>query len=75
MTVQHWQAGLATAGKAVSFTLGKHGDRTATFENPAHDFPQRVVYERTSDDALLARIEGEQAGKAASVDFPMKRAQ
>ena len=33
-------------------------------ENPAHDFPQRIVYERRGDDAIDARIEGTVDGKA-----------
>jgi len=44
------------------------------FENPAHDFPQRVIYSRQADGSLLARIEGEEGGKARGVDFPMRRA-
>jgi hypothetical protein len=28
------------------------------WENPAHDFPQRVIYQRTGTDSLVARIEG-----------------
>ena len=43
------------------------------FENPQHDFPQRVIY-RTQDDRLLGRIEGVSKGKDKSVDFPMTRA-
>lgn len=42
------------------------------FENPDHDFPQRVIYQRT-DGGLLGRIEGESDGKPLSVDFPMQR--
>lgn len=29
-----------------------------TVENPSHDFPQRIVYERTGPDAVTARVEG-----------------
>jgi hypothetical protein len=28
------------------------------FENPQHDFPQKIGYQRVSPDALLAWIEG-----------------
>lgn len=45
------------------------------FENPAHDFPQRIVYQRRADGRLLARIEGRRAqGEMRGVDFPMRRA-
>ncbi len=29
------------------------------FENPQHDFPQAIVYERTSPDSLTAKVYGE----------------
>jgi len=28
------------------------------FENPAHDFPQRIVYRRAGADSVVARVEG-----------------
>ena len=55
-----------------SFTLLKSGDRDVVFENPAHDFPQRVMY-RLDGETLVGRIEGVQNGKARSVDYPMRR--
>ena len=33
-------------------------DAGFTVENLAHDFPQRIVYTRTSPDAMTARVEG-----------------
>lgn len=55
------------------FRLLTQGDAEAVFENPGHDFPQRVIYRRTAPDQLLARIEGERNGKARGIDFPMQR--
>lgn len=45
----------------------------AVFENPAHDFPQRVGYRREAADRLVARIEGTLKGQARGIDFPMQR--
>lgn len=45
----------------------------AVFEDPAHDFPQRVIYRRVGGDAVAGRIEGQIGGQAKSVDFPYKR--
>lgn len=45
----------------------------AVFENPAHDFPQRVIYRRLGPDAVTGRIEGQIGGQTRSVDFPYKR--
>jgi hypothetical protein len=56
-----------------SFKLVKSGPNEAIFENPEHDFPQRVIYRLNADGSLFARIEGKQAGKEQGVSFPMKR--
>jgi len=45
----------------------------AVFEDLAHDFPQRVIYQRLGPDAVTGRIEGQIGGQAKSVDFPYKR--
>jgi hypothetical protein len=58
---------------AAAFPLKSATDGELVFENPAHDFPQRVIYRRQGADGLLGRIEGEIGGKARSVDFPYKR--
>jgi hypothetical protein len=42
------------------------------FENPAHDFPQRIRY-RVAKDTLHARIEGTMNGKPSAIDFPYAR--
>lgn len=48
-------------------------DSLVTFENPAHDFPQRVIYRRKGSDSLIARIEGMRNGRVRGVDFPYAR--
>ena len=42
------------------------------FENPEHDFPQRILY-KINGNALAARIEGTRNGKTSGFDFPMNR--
>lgn len=44
-------------------------DSSATFENLAHDFPQRIIYRRRGADSLVARVEGGERG----FDLPMAR--
>lgn len=44
------------------------------FENPAHDFPQRVIYRQDAPGHLRARIEGVRNGVARGIDFPMTKA-
>ena len=58
--------------KETRFKLVKFGAGEAVFENPAHDFPQRVIYRRDGD-SLLGRIEGLSKGKGRAVDFPLRR--
>lgn len=48
-------------------------DTLLLFENPAHDFPQRIRYRRLGRDSLVARIEGLRGGQLRGVDFPMRR--
>ena len=57
-----------------SFKLISYKDSKAIFENPQHDFPQRVIYGKQPDSSLLARIEGEMNGQKRGIDFPFKRA-
>jgi hypothetical protein len=54
------------------FALAESGPRWVAFENPTHDFPQRIVYERKGD-RLDARIEGEQDGKPISEEWSWRR--
>jgi hypothetical protein len=42
------------------------------FSNPAHDFPQRVIYRR-SGDSLHARIEGMRGGQLRVIPFSYAR--
>jgi hypothetical protein len=48
-------------------------DTAVVFENPAHDFPQRIRYRRVGADSLVARIEGTTSGRTRGIDFPMRR--
>ena len=43
------------------------------FENPQHDFPQKVGYQRTNPDTLLAWIEGSEKGQVRRIEFPYRR--
>ena len=58
--------------KEARFKLMIVTDREARFENPDHDFPQRIIYRRDGN-SLTGRIEGVSKGKERAVDFPLKR--
>ncbi len=53
------------------FKLTRASATEAVFENPQHDFPKRIIYRKTSDDAITASIDGGEGTKAIS--FPYKR--
>ena len=55
------------------FKLTKVSAKEVVFENPAHDFPQRVIYRFDGKDSLNGRIEGTSKGKEKALDLPMKR--
>jgi hypothetical protein len=46
----------------------------AVFENPDHDFPQQIGYERTGRNALTAWIQGKINGSTRRVEFRYTRA-
>jgi len=64
---------LGLNAKPTVFKLIKSSENEVVFENPEHDFPQRIIYRRESSDALFARIEGQEKGVNKSMDFPYKR--
>lgn len=47
--------------------------REVVFENPSHDFPQRVRYRAAGTDSLYGRIEGLRNGQLRGVEFPYAR--
>jgi hypothetical protein len=53
----------------VDFRLTSLSGQEAVFENPNHDFPQRIVYRKNGDGTLTARIEGRRQGQTVSQEF------
>ncbi|OWQ47557.1 hypothetical protein CDL60_09030 [Roseateles noduli] len=64
---------LPSRQKEATFVATSIGDRAVTFENPAHDFPQRILYKAVGDTGLAARIEGQRNGTTRGIDYPMRR--
>jgi uncharacterized protein DUF6265 len=58
---------------AATFTTHVVTDSMVVFDNPAHDFPQRVGYRRSGADSLIAWVEGTRQGRARRLDFPYAR--
>lgn len=57
----------------VAFKLVSNTDGKLIFENPTHDFPQRIVYHPQGDGSLLVHIEGETKGRTRRLDFHYSR--
>jgi len=64
---------LVSAVTDADFEAKTTSDTMVVFENPAHDFPQRIIYRRRGTDSLLARIEGTVNGQTRAIDFPSAR--
>jgi hypothetical protein len=56
-----------------TFPLTKAAEREVVFENPQHDFPQRVIYRLDGEGVLRASIEGLSKGQLKTVEFPLKK--
>jgi hypothetical protein len=59
---------------SAEFRMSHAADREVVFENPGHDFPQRIGYRLDEDGtSLTAWIEGTRDGKTRRIPFPMRR--
>jgi hypothetical protein len=70
---QTYYIALPSGQQEASFKLIKSGPQELIFENPEHDFPQRIIYRLAGDGSLKARIEGKENGKEKGFDYSFKR--
>ena len=74
------KAGVATyiaqpgGAPPTSFAATSSTASAITFENPGHDFPKRVGYQRVDATHLTAWIDGGASGQGPRLEFPMTRA-
>jgi Domain of unknown function (DUF6265) len=59
--------------RSVSFAPKIVERNRAVWENPSHDFPQRILYTRVADDTLVARIEGRTPSGERALEWRMAR--
>lgn len=57
----------------IDFKLTSDVENSYTFENPKHDYPQKIVYKKTNETSLVATISGKQQGKSSSESYPMTK--
>ncbi len=60
-------------GLPVRFSLKTITESAMVFENPEHDFPQIISYNKINADSLIAEISGRINGQERTQKFPMKR--
>ncbi len=60
-------------GNPIEFKLTQAVNNMLIFENPLHDFPQKIVYKKISGDSMVAEISGISKGEERSIRFPMKK--
>lgn len=64
---------LPSGQKETSFALVGSSEGLASFEAPAHDFPQKVTYQALPGGRMVGRIEGTVSGRSRVIEFPFKR--
>ena len=57
----------------VSFKLTEYSDKIFIFENPEHDFPQKITYEILSENNFKATVEAVNEGKTRKLVYDLKR--
>jgi hypothetical protein len=57
----------------IGFKLTSDTENSFTFENPDHDYPQKITYKKVNDTNLMATISGRQQGKPTSESFKMTK--
>lgn len=64
---------LPSGQRETTFVATAVGPDEVVFENPNHDFPQKIMYRRSGPETMLARIEGTRGGAVRGINFPMRR--
>lgn len=57
----------------VAFKMTGATANQIVFENPSHDFPNKISYRQINKDSIVAEISGMQGGKPAHETYPMGR--
>jgi len=63
---------MPNAGAGTDFTLTKIDAESATFENPAHDFPKAIRYAKRADGGMEAIVSGAAGSKPFTFVFKRK---
>jgi hypothetical protein len=59
--------------KPVTFKYKDTIGKQLVFENPKHDYPQKILYLQISKDRMIIEISGMQQGKVSSSKYSLKK--
>lgn len=57
----------------VAFSSTLESDKQLVFENPKHDYPQKIMYTKGENNTLTAEISGQLEGKLTTERFIMQK--
>lgn len=57
----------------ISFQMTKDEDSLLVFENPKHDYPQKIEYRLKKNNSIVATVSGKLKGKVSSESYPMTK--
>lgn len=57
----------------IPFQMMKDEDSLLVFENPKHDYPQKIQYQLKKNNSIVATISGKQNGKISTESYPMTK--
>lgn len=59
--------------KAIDFGSTTETEKKLIFENPSHDYPQKITYTKENDNTIIAEITGDLRGKKTTERFILKK--
>ena len=57
----------------IPFQMTKDEDSLLVFENPKHEYPQKIQYKLMKNGSLITTISGKQNGKNTAENYPMNK--
>lgn len=69
----YYTADVSHNPKPVSFKLTYSGNNKFVFENPGHDFPQKITYVNNCDETLTATVEAVDNEKSRKTVYNLKK--
>lgn len=57
----------------ITFQMTEAKDSLLVFENPKHDYPQKIRYNLNEDNSIIATVSGKQNGKESSEGYLMQK--